>query len=118
MSIFALYCVDRDSARAKEALAPIFASFLAIMPRTTLGDVYGITDELVPLAEMGAAAVLEGMPSHWIDDLCIVGDPDECAAQMRRFIEAGGDSIVLFPMPAERTEEMLHLTAEEVIPRL
>ena len=35
-----------------------------------------------------------------------------------RFVEAGGDSIVLFPAPADRTEEMLHLTAEEVIPRL
>jgi alkanesulfonate monooxygenase SsuD/methylene tetrahydromethanopterin reductase-like flavin-dependent oxidoreductase (luciferase family) len=118
MTVLALYCVDRDSARAKAALAPVVASFLALMPRTSLGDVYGITDELVELAEGGADAVLEGMPEHWLTDLCIVGDPHECANQIRRLCDAGGDSVVLFPAPPDRTEEMLRLTAEEVFPRL
>src|SRR5579862_4268918 len=102
MSVFALYCVDKDSARAKAALAPVVASFLAMMPRTSLGDLYGSTDELVTLAEGGADAVLEGMPPKWLDDLCIVGDQDECVARMRRLAEAGGDSIVLLPAPPTR----------------
>jgi alkanesulfonate monooxygenase SsuD/methylene tetrahydromethanopterin reductase-like flavin-dependent oxidoreductase (luciferase family) len=118
MPVFAIFCVDHDSQQAKKLLAPIVASFLAVMPRTSLGDVYGITEQLSTLAEGGAAAVLEGMPVEWLDDLCVVGDPDECAAQIRRLLEAGGDSVILFPAPAERSEEMLRMAAEEILPRV
>ena len=118
LPVLALFCADRDSARAKAALAPVMASFLAMMPRTALGDVYGITEQLVALAEGGAAAVLEGMPERWLTDLCVVGDPEECAAQIRLLLEAGADSVVLFPVPTQNVEEMLKLVANEVFPRL
>jgi alkanesulfonate monooxygenase SsuD/methylene tetrahydromethanopterin reductase-like flavin-dependent oxidoreductase (luciferase family) len=118
MPVFALCSVDYDSASAKEALAPVMAGFLAHMPRTALGDVYGITDQLVELAAGGPAAVLEGMPEHWLTDLCVVGDPPECADQIRLLLEAGGDSVVLFPNPAQDVQEIVRLAAAEVLPRL
>ena len=118
MPVLALFCVDEDSARAKRELAPVMASFLTFMPRTSLGDVYGITDQVVALADGGPEAMLEGMPEQWLVDLCVVGDPVECADQIRRLLDAGGDSVVLFPAPMERSEEMLELAAREILPRL
>jgi 5,10-methylenetetrahydromethanopterin reductase len=117
-AVFVLYAVDADSARAKATLAPIVASFLAVMPRTSLGDVYGITGQLVELAAGGPDAILEAMPEAWLTDLCVVGDPEECAAQIRRLCDAGADSVVVFPVPADRSDETLRLTAAEVFPRL
>jgi alkanesulfonate monooxygenase SsuD/methylene tetrahydromethanopterin reductase-like flavin-dependent oxidoreductase (luciferase family) len=113
-----LYGVDADSACAKATVAPIVASFLAVMPRTSLGDVYGITDELVELAPGGPDAILEAMPEAWLTDLCVVGDPDECAKQIRRLVSAGADSVVVVPVPADRAGDALRLTAAEVFPRL
>jgi alkanesulfonate monooxygenase SsuD/methylene tetrahydromethanopterin reductase-like flavin-dependent oxidoreductase (luciferase family) len=118
MPVFVLFCVDRDPARARAEIAPVMAAFLALMPRTALGDVYGLTEQLVELAAGGPERVLEGMPEQWVADLCVAGDPEECAAQIRRLLDAGGDSVVLFPAPAERAEEIIRLAAAEVLTRL
>lgn len=58
------------------------------------------------------------MPARWLDDLMVAGDPDECAAKIRRYLEAGADSVVLFPMPSERAGKVVRLAAQEVFPRL
>jgi alkanesulfonate monooxygenase SsuD/methylene tetrahydromethanopterin reductase-like flavin-dependent oxidoreductase (luciferase family) len=118
MPVFVLFCVDRDPARARAEIAPVMAAFLALMPRTALGDVYGLTEQLVELAAGGPERVLEGMPEQWVADLCVAGDPEECAAQIRRLLDAGGDSVVIFPAPAERAEEIIRLAAAEVLTRL
>jgi hypothetical protein len=37
---------------------------------------------------------------------------------LRRLLDAGADSVVLFPMPVDRAVEVVELTAREVFPRL
>jgi len=62
--------------------------------------------------------VLREMPDQWLEDLAVAGDPDECASKLRRLLDAGADSVVLFPMPVDRAVEVVELTAREVFPRL
>lgn len=115
---FAMYAVDADSNAAKETLRPMMAFYLAAVPKSALTDAYGIADELSELVQGGMERIAAEMPAQWVEDLVIAGDPDECAAKIRRLLDAGADSVVLFPMPVERAEEVVRLTAREVLPRL
>jgi alkanesulfonate monooxygenase SsuD/methylene tetrahydromethanopterin reductase-like flavin-dependent oxidoreductase (luciferase family) len=114
--VVALYAVDRDGARAKEALRGILSYVLAALGPTAITDHYGIS---APLAEMiargGADAVAREMPQAWVEDMTISGTPEECAAKMRAFLAAGADALLLFP---PEPEEMARFTAAEVFPLL
>jgi 5,10-methylenetetrahydromethanopterin reductase len=58
------------------------------------------------------------MPDQWVDDLAIAGDPDECAAKIQALLDAGSDSVALFPMPVDRTAEIVEMTARDVLPKV
>ncbi len=66
----------------------------------------------------GPAAVEAGIEEAWVEDLVVAGNPDECTEKIQALLAAGADTVVLFPTPAERAEEMLRLAAAEVLPRL
>jgi alkanesulfonate monooxygenase SsuD/methylene tetrahydromethanopterin reductase-like flavin-dependent oxidoreductase (luciferase family) len=115
---FAMYAVDSDPRKAKDTLRSLVAFYLAAVPRNAMTDVYGIGDELLELAQGGAERIASEMPGEWLEDLVIAGEPDECAVKIQRMLDAGADSVVLFPMPVERLEEILKLTAESVLPKV
>jgi alkanesulfonate monooxygenase SsuD/methylene tetrahydromethanopterin reductase-like flavin-dependent oxidoreductase (luciferase family) len=48
----------------------------------------------------------------------VAGDPDECAAKIQALIDAGSDSVALAPVAADRVNEVLELTAREVLPKV
>jgi alkanesulfonate monooxygenase SsuD/methylene tetrahydromethanopterin reductase-like flavin-dependent oxidoreductase (luciferase family) len=77
-----------------------------------------IADELWEMAQGGPERILREMPDAWVEDLVVAGDPEECAAKIQRLLDAGADSVALFPMPVERAAEVVELTAAEVLPRL
>ena len=118
---FALYAVDRDANRAKAALRDLVAFYLAVDPKSALTDVYGITDELLDMVTRGAddapATVAREMPDCWLDDLVVAGDPDECAAKLRSLLDAGADSVCLFPV-GDDPADTLGLTARDVLPQM
>ena len=58
------------------------------------------------------------MPDAWMRDLAVVGTPADCAAQIERLRAAGADSVALFPMPADRSEQMIRQAAAEIMPLL
>ena len=58
------------------------------------------------------------MPDAWIEDLTIAGTPEECAARIQSYYEAGADSVALFPMPSDQVDNLVRLTAERVLPLL
>ncbi len=118
LAVFAMYAVDRDPAAARATLRPFMAFYLSLMPKNPLTDAYGIGDELAELAQGGAERIAAEMPDQWLEDLAIAGDPEECAAKIRRLLDAGADSVALFPMPVERAGEVVRLTGAEVLPRL
>lgn len=122
VTTFALYAPDLDGAKAKELIRPVTAFYLATMAQSALASVYGITDELTDIVTRGGAdapgLLAKEMPAQWLEDLVIAGDPDECAAKIQALLDAGSDSVALFPFPEDRAGEVLELTAREVLPKL
>jgi len=115
---FTMFSIDRDGERARAAIQPTMAFYLAADPVNAMTEVYGIAEKTSTLAEAGPAAVEAGIEEAWVEDLVVAGDPDECTAKIQALLTAGADTVVLFPTPAERAEEMLELAAAEVLPRL
>jgi 5,10-methylenetetrahydromethanopterin reductase len=71
------------------------------------------------LQELIAAGTLaHELPDAWLEDLAVADDPDEVAEKIRALLEAGSDSICLWLFPLEQGEQVLELTAREVLPRL
>ena len=119
IACFVLFAVDADGRKAKESLRDIIAFYMAAMGANALTDVHGSSDQLKDMvARGGVEAVAQEMPDEWLDDLIVAGDPEECAVKIRRFLDAGADSVVLFPTPVEHAEEIVRLAAEDVLPRV
>jgi alkanesulfonate monooxygenase SsuD/methylene tetrahydromethanopterin reductase-like flavin-dependent oxidoreductase (luciferase family) len=122
VTTFALYAPDLDGEKAKALIRPVTGFYLATMAQSALASVYGITDELIDMVTRGGAdaadVVTREMPDQWIEDLVIAGTPDECAEKIQALLDAGSDSVALFPFPEDRAEEVLELTAAEVLPKL
>lgn len=115
---FAMFAVDNDGKAAKDRLRGIMGFYLAAMARSSLTEVYGIADELVELAEGGPGRVADAMADRWIDDLAVAGTPEECAERIKALLDAGSDSVVLFPVPAEEAISVIEVAAADVLPRL
>ena len=94
------------------------AFYLSVLAESPLIEVYGIREELGSLLAGGVDRLAAEMPDRWLDDLAVTGDPDECARQIRRLMDAGADSVALFPLPAARSEAIIRLAAQEVVPRV
>jgi alkanesulfonate monooxygenase SsuD/methylene tetrahydromethanopterin reductase-like flavin-dependent oxidoreductase (luciferase family) len=122
VSTFALYAVDKDSAKAKAEARAVTAFYLAAVPKSALTDVYGIADELWDMYERGgenaAELIAREMPDQWIEDLVVAGDPDEVAEKIQALIDAGSDSVALAPVAADRAAEVVAMTAAEVLPKV
>ncbi len=115
---FAICCVDLDGERARETLRPVMAFYLSVLSESPLIEVYGIREELAALLAGGVDTLASEMPDRWLRDLAVAGDPEECAAQIERLVEAGSDSVDLFPLPAERSEAIIETAAKELLPRI
>jgi len=118
ITVFALYAVDEDREAARAAVRGPLAFYKSNGP-SALTDVHGSSEQLVEILARGGREALEReMPESWIDDLTIAGTPDECAARIQEYYEAGVDSVALFPMPSEHIDELVRVTGEQVLPLL
>ena len=113
---YVLYSVEADGRAAREAVRDATAFYLTAMPDNALSEVYGIQPQLQEL--LAAGSLGSELPDAWVDDLAVAGDPDEAAAGIRALLDAGSDSVCLWLFPLERGEEVLELTAREVLPRI
>lgn len=118
LSTFALCAVDQDAERARAEIRPVLAFFLDAVKRSTLVKALGIADELLALAADGVDALTERMPDEWVEELAIAGDPATCAVKIERLLDAGSDTVELFPAPSERASEFAEVVAAEVLPRV
>lgn len=122
VATFALYSVDHDRAKARAAIRDVMAFYLWAVPRSSLTDVYGVGEQLWDMYTRGGAdsgaLINREMPDAWLDDLVIAGDPDECAAKIDALLDAGADSVNLFPVPTDRAEEIVEITGRDVLPLL
>jgi 5,10-methylenetetrahydromethanopterin reductase len=116
-STVALTLVDRDGARARAAARPILASFLGEFCVNTLTDAYGISEQVTEILERGGPEAMEAeMPDQWLEDLTLVGTPEEVIGKIRVWLDAGLDSICIFLPDEELERPTIELVAAEVIP--
>ena len=119
---FMFFSVGSDSRKTKEAVRGPLSRYLLTGSGPGLEaayDIYGITEQLKDMAARGGADVIEReMPRQWLEALAVIGEPEECAAKILGFFEAGADSVVLMPMPPERALDVVELAAKEVLPLL
>jgi alkanesulfonate monooxygenase SsuD/methylene tetrahydromethanopterin reductase-like flavin-dependent oxidoreductase (luciferase family) len=116
-STVALTLVDRDGAKARALARPILASFLGEFGVNTLTDAYGISDQVTEILERGGPEAMEAeMPDQWLEDLTLVGTPEEVVAKIRAWVAAGVDSICIFLPDQELEPATIELVAQEVIP--
>jgi 5,10-methylenetetrahydromethanopterin reductase len=122
---FALFAIDRDGERARRLIRPDLALLLdwfgqfAAPGQSPAMDVLGVTEQLMDMVRRGGAPVVEReMPESWFREFVIAGDPEECAAQVRRFLNAGADYMMLAPVPSDELPTMIDLAGAELLPRL
>ena len=116
--LYAIYSVDEDSNKAKESVKAPLAFYKSIGPNT-LTDIYGNSDELSKLIDLGGfESIKNNMPDKWIEDLTISGSPNEVIEKIKSYYEIGVDCVALFPMPANNTEKIISITAKKVLPFL
>jgi alkanesulfonate monooxygenase SsuD/methylene tetrahydromethanopterin reductase-like flavin-dependent oxidoreductase (luciferase family) len=113
---YVLYSVDSDGAAAREAVREATCFYLTAMPDNALSEVYGIQPQLQQL--IAAGTLEQELPAAWLEDLAVAGDPDEAAARIRALLDAGSESVCLWLFPLDRGEEILDLTAREVLGRI
>lgn len=118
VSAFAAYSVDRDARKAKRRVRQLVAFYLAADTENALTRLYGIQPELRELARGGQRRVLQQMPEQWVEDLAVAGDASECAAKIQRLLDAGADSVLLFPFPPDDAVAQMEITAAEVLPQI
>jgi 5,10-methylenetetrahydromethanopterin reductase len=106
MSAYALLSCGPDPAAAQDAIRPTVAKYLGIHGDHDITRQAGIEPEL---AARFRAALLAGRPAvelvtdDLLDLLVIAGDREICAAGLRRFQDAGLETIVLLGIPGGPT---------------
>jgi alkanesulfonate monooxygenase SsuD/methylene tetrahydromethanopterin reductase-like flavin-dependent oxidoreductase (luciferase family) len=121
VTTFAFCNVDRDGEKARAQIRPLAALYLTLEPEGPLTDAYGITAELVDLIEQAGddpGKTAAALPDGWLENLVVAGDPTECVGKIRALLEAGSDSVALFPTPVDHGERIIELLASDVIPVL
>lgn len=97
VTVYMFSAVDTDGQAARQRLRPMIAALLSHR-LTDYVRPLGIEADINALLEKGGRERLEQeMPDAWIDQMAIVGTPDECAASIRRLMDAGANSVVLVP---------------------
>jgi alkanesulfonate monooxygenase SsuD/methylene tetrahydromethanopterin reductase-like flavin-dependent oxidoreductase (luciferase family) len=114
LTAFAIYSVDYSATRAMAAAQSTLAFYLAAGGRNALTDVSGISERLPEILSQPPS----DMPRELVDALTIAGTPDEVRGRIHKLFDAGADSVALFATPVERAEEIIDLTAREVLPLL
>jgi alkanesulfonate monooxygenase SsuD/methylene tetrahydromethanopterin reductase-like flavin-dependent oxidoreductase (luciferase family) len=119
VTTFAMCSVHPDAGEARARIRPLASLYLALEPRGPLTDAYGISDELsriVAESDGDTARVADALPDEWLDDLVVAGDPPECAAKIKRLLDAGSTTVAVFPTPPEHARQIVALLGAEVLP--
>ncbi len=111
VTVFAYCSVDADGDLARARLRPILARDLASGGLDTLIEPLSIRDDIKAWLDESGEDRLARMPDAWMDEIAVVGTPDECAAAIRRLAKAGADSVVLVPSAENTVAELARVLA-------
>lgn len=124
--VYVIFSMDDDRDRARDAVRHTIAEYASAGASAGGEPNPLLRHGGVPLEtwqEMGriyreGRIPAELVSNEMIDQLAIAGNADDCEAGVRRLIEAGADSVVFFPFPAEQTEQQLERISTILLPRL
>lgn len=107
LTVFAFTCVDSHRSTARQQLRPLIASAIASDKIDSQIAPLGILPKVREFLANGGPQRLEAeMPDEWIEQLAIVGTPEECALAIRRLVDAGANTVVLVPLPDKSLDEL------------
>lgn len=116
---FALYAVDDDRDKARGKIREPLSFYLSADSPNAITRAEGISEEVTALLDEGGRDLLASrMPEEWLTRLAVAGTPGDCAEQIAALYAAGADSVALFPVTHERTDELARITAQQVMPLL
>ncbi len=119
LTVFAICAVSDDAVAAKRQARRTLAFYKAAGGRNALTDVAGISDDLMDMVSRGGAETVEAeMPDTWVEDLTVSGTPDEVAGKIKRLVDAGADSVALFPALGSDVDTMIDVGATKILPAL
>jgi alkanesulfonate monooxygenase SsuD/methylene tetrahydromethanopterin reductase-like flavin-dependent oxidoreductase (luciferase family) len=118
VTLITIYSVAHDPSDARRAARESLAFYAAAGGPNALTDAAGISEQLRDLLPGGVDIVRAQMPDDWVERLTVSGTPTQVVERLRGLHRAGADAIVLYPVPTDRTDEILDLTAREVLPRI
>lgn len=98
--------VHADGAEARRLIRPDLAFVLGAMGVCALTTPLGIDEELRALLT-GPAPLAESMPDAWIEQMAVVGTPEELPGRIEQYLTGGATDLVFSPKPAARTIEVL-----------
>ena len=128
------FSVDKDAAKAKDAVRGILAAYLSEGVSTSATNAEsprwkysGATaDELLAVkAEVGKywsqgdrEKAGQAIPVDFIDKLIVAGEPDECAERLLAYAEAGVDIAVPYQVMGPDPDASIRLAAREILPKI
>ena len=107
LTVFALTCADSPTTTARQQLRPLIGSAIASggidVQIAPMGILPQVQEYMKSRGQEGLEAAL---PDAWIDQLAIVGTPEDWALAIRRLVEAGANTVVLVPLPDKGLDEL------------
>ena len=107
LTVFAFACAASTTADARQKLRSMVASAMASGGIDTKLAAMDILPEVREYRKSGGQEYLEAkMPDAWIDQLAIVGTPEDWRLAIDRLVELGAYSVVLVPLPDTGLDEI------------
>jgi alkanesulfonate monooxygenase SsuD/methylene tetrahydromethanopterin reductase-like flavin-dependent oxidoreductase (luciferase family) len=116
MPTFAFFAGDVEEEADLVKLRELAATYLRAMRDSEIVTTFGIHEELGAMLADGGADLASRIPMEWLTGLAVLGDAATCARQIESRLEAGADSVVLFPVPFERADELIAFASDRVLP--
>ncbi len=109
LTVFAHCSVDSDGDAARARMRPVMAQELAHKDNRVLWE----PSELLPeidewLADSGEDR-LARLPDEWLEQLAVVGTPEDCAGAIHRLVDAGANSVVLVPSRGQNPDALAQI---------
>lgn len=117
VTVYTFCLIDDDRDVALRKLRPQIAGAIAsgsLSPYLAASGILESANKI--LSEKGEAGLLQEMPDEWIQQLAVVGTPEDCRNAVMKLVDAGADSIVFTPIEDDK-QTLLNL-ANSVLPLL
>jgi 5,10-methylenetetrahydromethanopterin reductase len=114
--------VDDDASVARDRVRPYLASIPGGLAEPSVRphlEALPFASEVLKLIDSSPdeATLAAGLQPEWIDELAIVGTPEDCARAIRARSEVGADRIVIVPL-IDRIEQQLQVLGKDILPLL